>query len=72
MATIPGFTHNDDTISFDLEPFIRDAIDKMNFEIDRRAEAKVAAVLRDRGWTCIPPAAEGTGQPTNHEIRRQS
>lgn len=64
MAELLGFTSADNSVSFDLEPFIRDALDRMSFEIERRAEVKVAAVLRERGWTCIPPAE---GVPTNHK-----
>lgn len=44
----------------DLGPYIREALDRMNVEIEHGAEEKVAAVLRERGWVCISPY-QGSG-----------
>ncbi len=43
-------------VTFDLEPFIRDALDRVNVEIEARLACKVAAELTKLGWMCIPPA----------------
>lgn len=42
-------------VKFDLEPFIRDAVEKVHVEVDRRLSYKVAAELVKLGWVCIPP-----------------
>ena len=51
----------DEMVSIDLAPYIREAVEKMNFEIERQAERGVAKVLRERGWTVIPPKGEDDG-----------
>lgn len=47
--------------TFDLEPFIRAALDSVSVEIEALAEEKVADVLRGKGWTVRRP----------HELERR-
>lgn len=41
-----------------IDDAIRRATEHVSYEIERDAEQKVAAILRERGWTVLPPAEQ--------------
>lgn len=54
-----------DTVRFDLEPFIKQAMDRINVEIDARVAVLAAVEMRKLGWVCTPPpAVEAAEEPT--------
>ena len=55
MAETPNFDSNN--VKFDLEPFIKEAMDRISVEIDARVAEKAAVEMRKLGWVCIPPDA---------------
>lgn len=38
-----------------LQPFIDEALEKINVAVDQATAYKVAAEMRKLGWICIPP-----------------
>lgn len=36
--------------TFDIAPYVKDAVERIHIEIEKHIEAEVVAILRDRGY----------------------
>jgi hypothetical protein len=46
-----------------IDDSIRQATEYVAYEVERDAEQKVAAILRERGWTVLPPESTESESP---------
>lgn len=51
----PIYNLGQDNYVFDLQPYVNEAVEKINVAVDARIAYKVAVEMRKLGWICIPP-----------------